>query len=127
VPGIDPTEWTPPELRHSFVSVLSDAGIPVEQIAQLVGHRGTTVTELVYRHQLPGAMACKRQHLRVGVDGGYRAAPGGQQGSSGRCRSTSIRRRRRMAVAMFANAAAGSAKNIVPKRLITMSNAPGAN
>jgi integrase len=52
VPGIDPAEWTPRELRHSFVSVLSDAGIPVEQIAQLVGHRGTTVTELVYRHQL---------------------------------------------------------------------------
>ena len=52
VPGIDSAEWTPRELRHSFVSVLSDAGIPVEQIAQLVSHRGTTVTELVYRHQL---------------------------------------------------------------------------
>ena len=52
VPGIEPGEWTPRELRHSFVSVLSDAGIPVEQIAQLVGHSGTTVTELVYRHQL---------------------------------------------------------------------------
>jgi integrase len=51
VPGIDPGEWTPRELRHLFVSVLSDAGIPVEQIAQLVGHSGTTVTELVYRHQ----------------------------------------------------------------------------
>jgi integrase len=45
-------EWTPRELRHSFVSVLSDAGIPVEPIAQFVGHSGTTVTELVYRHQL---------------------------------------------------------------------------
>ena len=52
VPGIDPGEWTPRELRHSFVSVLSDAGIPVEQIAQLVGHSGTTVIELVYRHQI---------------------------------------------------------------------------
>ena len=40
------------ELRHSFVSVLSDAGIPVEQISQLVGHRGKTVTELVYRYLL---------------------------------------------------------------------------
>ena len=40
------------ELRHSFVSVLSDAGLPVEEIAQLIGHRGTTVTELVYSHQL---------------------------------------------------------------------------
>ena len=26
--------------------------MPLEQISQLVGHSGTTVTELVYRHQL---------------------------------------------------------------------------
>ena len=52
VPGVDPKEWSPRELRHSFVSVLSDAGVPVEEIPQLVGHSGTTVTELVYRHQL---------------------------------------------------------------------------
>jgi integrase len=52
VPGIDPEEWTPRELRHSFVSVLSDAGVPLEAISQLVGHSGTAVTELVYRHQL---------------------------------------------------------------------------
>ena len=52
VPGVEPNEWTPRELRHSFVSLLSDAGIPIEEIARLVGHSGTTVTELVYRHQL---------------------------------------------------------------------------
>jgi integrase len=52
VPGVDPDMWTPRELRHSFVSVLSDAGMRVEEISQLVGHSGTTVTELVYRHQL---------------------------------------------------------------------------
>ncbi len=52
VPGINPNDWTPRELRHSFVSLLSDAGVPLEQISQLVGHRGTNVTELVYRHQL---------------------------------------------------------------------------
>ena len=52
VRGSSPVDWTPRELRHSFVSVLSDAGLPVEEISQLVGHRGTTVTELVYRHQL---------------------------------------------------------------------------
>ena len=45
--GVDPAR-----LRHSFVSVLSDAGIPVEQIGQLAGHSGTTVTELVYWYQL---------------------------------------------------------------------------
>lgn len=52
VPGLDAAEWTPRELRHSFVSVLSDAGVPLEEISRLVGHSGTTVTELVYRHQL---------------------------------------------------------------------------
>jgi integrase len=31
---------------------LSDAGVPVEMISQLVGHRGTSVTEIVYRHQI---------------------------------------------------------------------------
>lgn len=52
VPGLNPADWTPRELRHSFVSVLSDAGVPLEEISRLVGHSGTTVTELVYRHQL---------------------------------------------------------------------------
>jgi integrase len=50
--GLDPAEWTPRELRHSFVSLLSDAGVPVEEIARLVGHSSTTVTETVYRKQL---------------------------------------------------------------------------
>ena len=34
------------------VSLLSDAGVALEQISQLVGHSDATVTELVYRHQL---------------------------------------------------------------------------
>jgi integrase len=44
--------WTPRELRHSFVSILSDNGVTIEQIADLVGHRTTIVTQKVYRHQL---------------------------------------------------------------------------
>ena len=52
VPGLEPEDWTPRELRHSFVSLLSDAGVPVEMISQLVGHRGISVTEIVYRHQI---------------------------------------------------------------------------
>lgn len=50
--GLDATKWTPRELRHSFVSLLSDSGMPIEQISRLMGHNGTAVTELVYRHQL---------------------------------------------------------------------------
>ena len=52
VPGLNPQDWTPRELRHSFVSLLSDAGVPLEAISQLVGHSGTSVTELIYRHQI---------------------------------------------------------------------------
>jgi integrase len=50
--GLNAEEWTPRELRHSFVSLLSDGGVPIERISRLVGHTGTTVTEKVYRHQL---------------------------------------------------------------------------
>jgi hypothetical protein len=48
----DPDEWVPYELRHSFVSILSERGMPVEEISRLMGHKGTAVTELVYRHEL---------------------------------------------------------------------------
>ncbi|MFI1195320.1 tyrosine recombinase XerC [Micromonospora sp. NPDC020750] len=63
--GLDPRDWTPRELRHSFVSLLSDSGMSLEQIADLCGHSGTTVTESVYRHQLrpvllSGAVAMDR-------------------------------------------------------------------
>ncbi|GAA0245233.1 site-specific integrase [Actinomadura nitritigenes] len=45
-------QWTPRELRHSFVSIMSDSGVPLENIADLCGHSSTAVTEEVYRHQL---------------------------------------------------------------------------
>ncbi|MFI7111342.1 tyrosine-type recombinase/integrase [Nonomuraea sp. NPDC050227] len=44
--------WSPRELRHSFVSIMSEQGVPIESIAALVGHAGTSVTEAVYRHQI---------------------------------------------------------------------------
>ena len=65
VPRLDPADWTTPrELRHSFVSLLSDAGVPLGDIAQLVGHSGTTVTELVYRHQIrPASRPAQRSWI----------------------------------------------------------------
>ena len=50
--GLEPDEWTPRELRHSFVSLLSDSGVPIEHISRLVGHSGTTVSETIYRKQI---------------------------------------------------------------------------
>ena len=55
-----PWPWCPGSIRPTGPRVsygtpsfrCSDAGVPLGDIAQLVGHSGTTVTELVYRHQI---------------------------------------------------------------------------
>jgi integrase len=44
--------WVRRELRHTFVSLLSARGVPVEAIALLAGHNQTATTELIYRHQI---------------------------------------------------------------------------
>jgi integrase len=50
--GVDAKAWTPRELRHSCVSLLSDNGLSLEEISRLVGHSSTAVTEAVYRLQI---------------------------------------------------------------------------
>jgi integrase len=42
--------WHPHELRHSAASIMSAAGLPLEHIADVLGHDGTRMTALVYRH-----------------------------------------------------------------------------
>lgn len=44
--------WAPRDMRHTFVSLMSADGVPVEEIARLAGHNRTATTELVYRHEL---------------------------------------------------------------------------
>ena len=44
--------WHPHETRHTWVSVLSDAGVDIEDIADAAGHVTSAVTRNVYRHQL---------------------------------------------------------------------------
>jgi integrase len=45
------------ELRHTFVSIMSAGGVPVEEIARLTGHQQTSTTELVYRRELRPVIA----------------------------------------------------------------------
>jgi integrase len=49
-------EWTPRELRHSFVSILSAHDVRLENISDLVGHTSISVTETVYRHEIRPAL-----------------------------------------------------------------------
>ena len=46
--GLD--DLHPHLLRHSAVSLLSAAGVPLEQVADVAGHATTAMTEGVYRH-----------------------------------------------------------------------------
>ncbi len=62
-------QWTPRELRHTFVSLMSESGMAIEEISHLVGHSSTTVTETVYRLEL-------RPVIRSGADAMDRLFPG---------------------------------------------------
>jgi integrase len=48
--------WSPRELRHTFVSLMSDSGVPVEEIARLADHTSSRTTEIVYRQPLRPVM-----------------------------------------------------------------------
>ncbi|GAA0953336.1 hypothetical protein [Nonomuraea longicatena] len=43
-------------MRQSFVSVLSDSGVPTEVISRLVGHTNSVVMETVYCQQISPVM-----------------------------------------------------------------------
>ena len=45
-------DWTPRQLRTSFVSLLSASGVPVEEIARLAGHSRSRTTEVIYRREI---------------------------------------------------------------------------
>ncbi|MGA5322238.1 site-specific integrase [Streptomyces seoulensis] len=74
MPGVElvPHEWTTRETRTSFVSILSDRGIPLEEISRLVGHSSTAVTEEVYRKQIRPVI----QTGAVAMDGIFGTGPG---------------------------------------------------
>lgn len=58
--------WHPHELRHTAASLMSEAGIPIETIADQLGHDGTRMTLLIYRHATKptvGAGNAMIQHL----------------------------------------------------------------
>jgi integrase len=44
--------WNPNALRHSFASLLSLSGAPMEEVADAMGHVDTRMTSQVYRHNL---------------------------------------------------------------------------
>jgi integrase len=56
---------------------MSDQGVPIETIADLVGHAGTSVTEAVYRHQPAQAYDHQRRHAMNTIFGDSRRVESG--------------------------------------------------
>jgi integrase len=50
-------DWTSRELRHSGISLLSLAGLPIEEVARIAGHATTVTTQRVYRRELRPVLA----------------------------------------------------------------------
>ena len=48
--------WHPNELRHSACSLLSAAGVPLEHVADILGHDGTRMASRFYRHAVAPAV-----------------------------------------------------------------------
>lgn len=48
--GLD--DWTPNELRHSAASLISDAGMPIVQVADQLGHKDLRMLQKHYRHRI---------------------------------------------------------------------------
>lgn len=48
--------WHPNELRHSACLLLSAAGVPLEHVADVLGHDGTRMAARFYRHAVSPAV-----------------------------------------------------------------------
>ncbi|MEM9200717.1 MAG: tyrosine-type recombinase/integrase [Actinomycetota bacterium] len=58
----------PYAMRHTAVTLLSEEGVPAEQIADLVGHRDTRMVERVYRHRGAYVDVGRSELMRVLAD-----------------------------------------------------------
>ena len=55
--------WSPNALRHSFASLLSLCGAPMEEVADAMGHVDTRMTSRVYRHNLKSVVDVAAVHF----------------------------------------------------------------
>jgi integrase len=45
-------DWAPNILRHTAASLMADAGVPIEEVADQLGHHDTRMASLHYRHRI---------------------------------------------------------------------------
>jgi integrase len=74
--------WHPHELRHSAASLLSAAGVPLEQVADVLGHANTRVTSATYRHPTTPTIEAAARPMDQVFGGSRHEPPAGAQSES---------------------------------------------
>ncbi len=59
---------SPHSLRHTFVSLQSRNGVPLERVSRLIGHKNPTVTLQVYRHLFTDEVRASSLDLDLSAD-----------------------------------------------------------
>jgi integrase len=67
--------WHPHELRHSAASLLSAAGVPLEEVADVLGHTSTRVTSATYRHRTTPTVDAAARPMEVLFRDAVKARP----------------------------------------------------
>jgi hypothetical protein len=93
--------WSIHELRHSCASLLLAMEVPLEVVADQLGHSSIRVTKDVYGHLLPGARSKAAEAMRRIIEGDDAASP------------------KTLAAPLAASMAARNAANDVPVPLIS--------
>ena len=57
---------SPNELRHSAATLLTEAGVPMQDVADMLGHRDTRMVAAVYRHKRGVVNVTKGQEKMLG-------------------------------------------------------------
>ena len=67
--------WTPNLLRHTAASLMADAGLPIEHVADQLGHRDLRMLQQHYRHRIKPTIG--GAHILDSVLGANPPSPGG--------------------------------------------------
>ena len=54
--------------RHAYVTIMSEKGVALERISRLLGHRSTSVTELIYIQQPNAPLRQAADSFSIGGD-----------------------------------------------------------
>jgi site-specific recombinase XerD len=66
-------DWQPRETRHTAISIGSEHGASIEDLADMAGHKNSRITQTTYRHFISGTVARAPSAIDRGLAAGGEA------------------------------------------------------